>query len=206
MLVVAGVLIGAISLAALGAYRFIDYGSESPRLAVLPSPDGSRSAYLIWHGTLMAHTLTFLVSPSNSGNDLQWIGSVDSDDSLRFIELVWSRNSNLVAARCVVGEYNERFPEGISNNIFTHAYDFSAANRLVSARDVFDSPEGWIARHGELDGLLQSDGGGLTVVSQDDLPTKMRKMSWREWRRWRRDLRNAKDAVMNHPSIGSCTR
>ncbi len=203
ILVVAGVLIAAILLGAFCAYRFIDYDCESPRLAVLPSPDGGRSAYLIRHGALMAHTLTFLVSPSNSGNDLQLMGSVEADDSLTFTELVWSKNSNLVVARCVVGGYNERFPEGVSNNIFTRGYDFSTSNRFVPARDVFDSPGGWIARHGELEQLLQSNDGGLTVVSRDDLPAKMRKMSWREWHRWRRDLRKAQDAAMSHPSLGS---
>jgi hypothetical protein len=194
ILVAVGILIAAISLGAFRAYRFVGYGLESPRLAVLPSPDGGRSAYLIWHGALIGHTLTFLVSPSKSGKDLRWIGSVDADDSLTFTELVWSRNSNLVVARCIVSGYNEKLPEGVSDNVFTHGYDFSTSNRLVSARDVFDSPGVWIARHGELERLLQSNDGGLTVVSRDDLPTKMRKMSWREWRQWRRDLRKAKDA------------
>jgi hypothetical protein len=202
ILVVAGILIAAISLGAFRAYRFIDYGFESPRLAVLPSPDGNRSAYLIWHGALMAHTLTFLVSPSNSQDDLQWIGSVDSDDSLRFAELVWSRNSSLVVARCTISGYNEKLPEGVSDDLFTHGYDFSTSNRFVPARDVFDSPEGWMTRHGELERLLQDNGGGLTVVSGYDLPKKMRKMSWREWRQWRRGLRKAKDATISHSSIG----
>lgn len=191
--VVASILIALVALCAFRLFRFVDYSFQSPQIAVFPSPDKSRLAYLIRHGALMARTLTLLVSPSGSENDLEWIGSVDSDDSLTFNELVWSSGSNLVAARCFVGGYNEQFPKGVSNNLLTHGYDFSTSNRLVPARDTFDIPEAWISRDAQLEQLLLGNGDSVTVVSSDNLYMKTRKMGWREWREWRPRLRTARD-------------
>lgn len=193
VLLVASVIIALIALGAFRVYHFFDYDFDSPRIAVFLSPDKSRSAYLIWHGALMGRTLSLLVSPSNSETDVRWIGSVTADDSLNFEELVWSRGGSLIAARCCIGGYNDKLPEGVWPGLFTHGYDFSAARRVVSARDVFDTPAAWMARHEQLERLLQNDDGGLAVASSNDLNAKMRNMKWLEWRGWRQRLRAARE-------------
>jgi hypothetical protein len=186
ILTIAIVIIAVIALGAFGVYRFIDYDFESPQIAVFPSPDKNRSAYLIWHGALMGRTLTFLTSQTSSLDDVRWIGSVTADDSLTFQELLWSSDSSLVAARCFVGGYC-KLPEGTRDQfLLTHGYDFKSLDRLVPTRDVFDAtPEAWINRHAQLEHLFTQKGGQQICVSENTLYDHMRRLKWHEWRQWR---------------------
>ena len=194
LLIIAVVVLTALALGAFRFYRFIDYDFESPRLAIFVSPDGAKSAYLLWHGALMGRTLTLLTSQTSSLDDIRWIGSVTADDSVRFEELFWSSDSSLVAARCFVGGYC-KLPEGTKNQfLMTHGIDFKSLDRLVPKHDVFDAtPEAWISRHTQLEQLFILKGGRQICVSQNNLYEHMRKLEWREWRQWRTRLTKARE-------------
>lgn len=201
ILTIASVIIAVLALGAFRVYRFIDYDFENPQIAVLSSPDKSKSAYLIWHGALMGRTLTLLTSQTSSFDDGRWIGSVTADDSLTFKELLWSSDSSLVAARCFVGGYC-KLPEGTRDQfLFTHGYDFKSLDRLVPEHDVFDAtPEAWINRHAQLEQLFTQKGGQQICVSEETLCDRMRKLKWHEWRQWRVRLTKARKQEANKTS------
>ena len=194
LLTIGFIIIAIVGVGAFRLYRVFDYEIESPYLATFVSPDGSKTAYLLGHSFLMGRTLTIMVSPAKSGDDIRWIGSVDANDSLTFIELVWSSNSALAAARCYVGGYC-KFPEGTKGQeLFTHGFDFTTNERLVPARDMFDAaPDAWIERDRYLEQLFTQNGGQQTSVRIDKLNMHMRKLKWFEWRTWRNRLRKAEE-------------
>lgn len=199
LLIIAAVVLTALALVAFRLYRFIDYEFESPQVATFVSPDGTKSAYLLWHGALMGRTLTFLTSQTSSLDDVRWIGSVTADDSLHFHELLWSSDSSLVAACCFVGGYC-KLPEGTkSQYLLTHGNDFKSLGRLVPKDDVFDgTPEAWISRHTRLEQLFIQKGGQQICVSEVNLYKHMRKLEWREWRQWRARLAKAREQEANN--------
>jgi len=171
-------------------HRVTDYEVHSPYLVALPSPDANHVAYLLRHGILMGCELTLLVSPTGSEDDARWVGTVESDDSLTFAELVWSKDSSVVAARSLVTGYN-RLPEGQSGGpLFTHAYDFAARESLVPANDSGDAtPEAWGERDARIRDLLAARGGEVGTVSGSEVEAGFRKLTWAEWRLWRERIR-----------------
>lgn len=198
-LIITGIVGALFALGAIRLYWVFDYGVESPRIAVFSSPDGSRSAYLVWHGALKERTLSLLVSPSNSEENVRWIGSVVVDDTLTLEEMVWSRGGKQIVARCRVATANKPSSGG-GSGLLTHGYDFPTAKRFVPERETFDTPEGWNARHEQLERLLREDGGGVTIVSFRELNNRMRKMKWIEWHRWRQRLQTARNKETDNPS------
>ena len=195
-----------VTYGAFLCYGFFDYGIDSPDLAIFTSPDGTKSAYLLWHGILMDRTLTFLTSNTSSLDDVIWIGNVDSDDDLKFNELLWSSDNTLVAARCFVTGYN-KLPEGTKNNLLlTHGYDFESLDRLVPQRRVFKaSSEQWISHDNKLKQLFTQKGGQQSIVSKDNLHNYMRKLKWGQWRQWRERLNKAKERQASTASTQPAT-
>jgi hypothetical protein len=194
LFIAAAVALAALAAVAFRFYRFIDYEIEGPQVATFVSPDGTKSAYLLWHGALMGRTLTLLTSQTSSPDDIRWIGSVWADDSLRFRELLWSSDSSLVAARCFVGGYC-KLPDGTqAQDLLTHGNDFKSLDRLVPKQDVFDAtPEAWISRHSQLEQLFIQKGGQQVCVSEETLFKHMRRLEWSEWRQWRDRLAKARE-------------
>ena len=196
LLVLAIVFIAAIAWCAFRVYRFIDYEWEGPHLARFSSPDGTKAAYIVSHGALMGHELTLLISPSDSHDEIRWIGSVSSDDTVRFLDLIWSKDSTLVAARCYVYGYHQ-LPQDTKDqdrNLLTHGYDFDSSSRFVPENDVLDAtPTAWIDRHAHLQQLFAQRGGQVTSVSQSELYGHLKKMTWPEWRLWRDRLKAARE-------------
>ncbi len=199
LLIIAAVVLAALALGAFRVYRFVDYDFESPRLATFASPDGKKSAYLLWYGALMGRTLAFFTSQTLSPTNVRWIGSVDADDSLTFRELIWSSDSSLVVSRCYVSGYC-KLPEGtVDQSLLTHGIDLLSNDRFVPERDVFDAtPQDWIIRHNRLEQLLLQKGTQRTVASQDNLHDHMKKLTWSEWRKWRSRLTKAKEQEANN--------
>ncbi|MHC4228087.1 MAG: hypothetical protein ACYSW0_11730 [Planctomycetota bacterium] len=187
-----------ITLIALtfGAYRlnrFFSYDFHSPELATFESPDGTKSAYLLWHGTGRLKTLTLLASKNLPLDDILWIDSFD--EHVTFNELLWSTDSSLVAARCYV---HYAFPEGTKEFLLTHAYDFESLDRFALQRDLSDlSAKELINWDNKLEQLFTQKGGQQSCVSKDNLHDHMRKLKWREWRQWRTRLSKAKKQEAN---------
>ena len=187
----------ALALGAFWFYRFIDYDFQSPELATFASPDGTKSAYLLWHGALNGRTLTLLSSQTSSLENILWIGSVDAEGSPRFNELLWSSDSSLVAARCYV---HYKLPKGTKNKfLLTHGNDFESLGRLALQRDLSDtSAEALINRDNKLEQLFTKKGGQQSCVSKDNLHNHMRKLKWGQWRQWRARLTKAREKETNN--------
>jgi len=145
----------------------------------------------------MGTTLTFLISPSGSVDDLRWIGTVGGQDVDIWIrELAWSKDGTLVAARCSLGGYFKKLPEGKKDDcLFTHGYDFESSTRLVPKGDGFDeAPAAWIERHGKIQQLFAEKGGQqvcLSISPGGGYPPTLGKVTWFELHQWRNRLRAA---------------
>lgn len=190
------IILTALALGAFRFYRFFNYDFDSPELATFASPDGTKSAYLLWRGTDRFRTLTLLASQTSSLENILWIGNVDDHGTDRFNELLWSSDSSLVAARCYV-PYN--LPEGTSRFLLTHGYDFESLGRFALQRDLSDiSGEMLINRENKLEQLFTQKGGQQSCVSKDNLHNHMRKLKWRQWRQWRARLTKAREKETNN--------
>jgi len=179
--IIAAVVLTALALGVFWYYRFIDYEFQSPELATFASPDGTKSAYLLWHGAPRHRTLTLLASKTSSLDDILWIGSVDWRSQIQFRELLWSSDSSLVAARCFV---HFKLPEGTKNNfLLTHGYDFESLDRYATPRDLSaTSARALINRDNKLEQLFAQKGGQQSCVSEAKLYNHMRKLKWCQWR------------------------
>ena len=175
-------LVVLIALGIYKLYRFYDYSCESPYLATLPSPDRSKTAYLLKHGALMGRTISLFTSTPDTNNPVRWIGFVDSDDRIHLGELVWSGDSSLIAARCYVR--SDWLPQGTDNTcLFTHGYDFTADEHVTDA-----TPESWIDRDHRIKQLFTGKFGETPCYSGDAFYEHMNKLTWREWRQWKKRL------------------
>lgn len=176
-------LVALVALGAFKLYRFGDYGIESPNLAAFPSPDGTRTAYLLQHGAMMGRTMSLFVSTADANNPVRWIGNVDSDDRIHLGKLVWSGDSSLIAARCFVR--SDWLPQGTDNTcLFTHGFDFASGERITDA-----TPETWMERDRRVMRLFADKSGEISSFSDHAFYDHLHRLSWREWRQWKKRLR-----------------
>ena len=189
------IVLPTLALGAFWLYRFIDYDLHSPELATFVSPDRTKSAYLLWHGTGSMRTLTLRASQTSSLDDILWIVSVDWQFQIQFRELVWSTDSSLVAARCYV---HYHLPEGTDNVLLTHGYDFESHDRFALQRDLSDvSQKELINWDNKLEQLFTEKGGQQGCVTKDSLDDHMTKLKWGQWRQWRTRLAKVKEQQAN---------
>ncbi len=190
------IILTALALGAFRFYRFFNYDFDSPELATFASPDGTKSAYLLWRRTDRFRTLTLLASQTSSLDDILWIGSFKEHGHVRFNELLWSLDSSLVAARCYV---HYHFPEGTKEFLITHGYDFESLGRFALQRDLSDiSAKELINLDNKHEQLFTQKGGQQSCVSKDNLHNHMRKLKWGQWRQWRARLTKAREKETNN--------
>lgn len=176
--------------------RYIYYNFLDPELAVFASPDGTKSAYLLWYGIDNSRKLTLFASNTSSIDDVLWIGIVDYQGCFRFNELLWFSDSSLVAARCYV---HYALPEDMKDKpLLTHGYDFDSLDRHTTRLDLSDvSLKELIDRDSKLKQLFTQRGGQQSIVSKDNLHNHMKKLKRRQWRQWRARLDKAKERQYN---------
>lgn len=185
LLIVGGIIAAvAIMIGAVSIYSFSDYEFWDPRLATVASPDGKRTAYLLWHGAMMGREITLLTSQTSSPEDARWIGVVCCD-GMGLTELIWSRDSSLLAARCCADEHIEL--KGMRS--LTHGFDFQSQTRFGPERYAFDeTSKTWASRNSQLEKMFTQRGGQQVFMFEGMDPLHARRLTWLEWRRWRARL------------------
>ena len=134
-------------------------------------------AAFVYHGALQGRTITLV-----AGSDLDEktvvgnIGYVDMNPS--FQEAYWSSDGTVIAVRGSVAK------TGVSDIVFTHAYDFRRGKIIASKALYKEDANSILGKAKEIEKLIEERGGNGIIISKVDISFNARKLSLFERRKW----------------------